>query len=119
MDIVCGFGGWLGILFYGVEDLNNTLVGYRLFFVLDFIKDTTHDLLNEYSDRLTERETYVCRLLAKPKVIEQMKRHTMDVPLLRRHTAMLLYEVFKICRKLPITDKEIVVANFNQLRIDK
>ena len=119
MDIVCGLGGWWGVLFCTVEDLNSTLNDYRLFFVLDFIKDTTHDLLDEYSDRLTERETYVCKLLAKPKVIEQLKRHTMNVPLLRRHTAMVLYEVFKICRKLPLNDKEIVVANFNQLRIEK
>lgn len=112
-------GGLFNSLYMGVAELDYSLKEYRLFFVLDFIQDTAKDLLIEYSERLTERETYVCRLLSKDKTIANMKRHTMDVPTLRRHTAMLLYEVFKICRKLPINDKEIVVANFNQLRIEK
>jgi hypothetical protein len=106
-------------LYCSVEGLDSVLQGYRLFFVLDFIQDTVKDLLNEYADRLTEREIHVCRVLSRDKTIAYMKRHTFDVPTLRRRTAMLLYEVFKICRKLPITDKEIVMANFNQLRIGK
>lgn len=110
-------GVGIRVLYSAVDSLNVCLSSYRLFFVLDFIRDTAKDLLIEYSERLTERETHVCRILAKDKTVAYLKRHTLDIPTLRRHTAMLLYEVFKICRKLPIEDKEIVVANFNQLKI--
>jgi hypothetical protein len=119
MDI----GGWLvglgfNVLYMSVCSLCSVLEGFRLFLVIDFIEDTAKDLLYEYKDRMTEREIHVCRLLSKESTTGTLKRHTVDVEVLRRHTAMVLYELFKICRKLPIEDKEVVVANFNQLEIE-
>lgn len=106
------------ILYMSVPDLSVLLCSFRLFFVLEFIEETATELLDEYMDRMTEREVYVCRLLSRESTTQHLKAHTVDVEVLRRHTAMVLYELFKICRKLPIEDKEVVVANFNQLEIE-
>ena len=116
----CGLGVvGFSVLYMSVCSLCSVLEGFRLFLVIDFIEDTAKDLLYEYKDRMTEREIHVCRLLSKESTTGTLKRHTVDVELLRRHTAMVLYEIFKICRKLPIEDKEVVVANFNQLGIER
>lgn len=111
--------GLISVLYVDVEGLTLLLNGYRIFWVLDFINETATDLLNDHSEILTEREKLVCRKLANNKFPKAMKSITADIPTLKRKTAMVLYETFKICRKLSLEDKIIVVENFNLNRIGK
>lgn len=104
------------MFFEPVSGLCCMLTGFRLYWVLDFMNETANDLLENYKTILTEREVLVCKRLADKKFIKRIKAVN-DIPLLQRKIAMLLYEVFKICRKLNIEDKQIVIENFNLNRI--
>ena len=107
------------VLYDSVECLTALLDNYRLYWVIDFITETADDLLCNYKDILTEREVMVCRKLSNRKFTKAMKSQAIPIPVLKRKIAQALYEVFKICRKLNIDDKEIVVENFNLNRIEK
>lgn len=110
--------GYYSILYDCVGSLMGLLSGYRLYWVIDFIHETADDLLENYKHILTEREIMVCRKLANDKFPKAMKSQQIPVSTLRRKIAQALYEVFKICRKLSLEDKEIVVENFNLNRIE-
>ena len=116
MEVVVGVGGF-SCLYCSFDELCSLLSEYRLFWVVDFIHETTNDLLNDHAKILTERETAVCRVLSSASYCKSTKR--LPVGILRRSVAQALYEVFKICRKLSIEDKEIVVENFNLNKIER
>ena len=109
----------LAVLYSDAQHLNVMLREYRLFWVLDFMRDTADDLRNEYKDRMTLRELMLCQRLSSPKFIHSVKRMTKDVDSTRTFVAKLLYDMFKICRKIKLSDKVIVVENFNSNRITK
>jgi hypothetical protein len=111
--------GFYSILYLSVDDLMVVLNEYRLFWVIDFITETADDLLKNYPNLLTERETLVCRKLSSKEFSKVMKSQQLPIPLLRWKIAQTLYETFKICRKLKIDDKEIVIENFNLNRIEQ
>ena len=111
--------GWFYTLFYmDVSGIVEVLKDYRLFWVIDFITETANDLLENYPQLLTERETAVCKKLANKKFPKVMKSKTTNVPEMKRKIAIALYELFKICRKLTIDDKYIVLENFNLNKIE-
>ena len=106
-------------LYDSAECLTVLLNSYRLYWVIDFINETADDLLHNYKDILTPREIMVCRKLSNAKFPKAMKSQPLAVPVLRRKIAQALYETFKICRKLNIDDKIVVIENFNLNRIEK
>lgn len=102
-------------LYWSFGGLYVLLSEYRLFWVIDFIHETATDILNDYHEILTEREVLVCRVLSNSKFCRTTKR--LPVGILKRRVAQALYEVFKMCRKLNIEDKKIVIENFNLNKI--
>ena len=117
-DIVYMRGGYYNVLYCSVESLNTLLSGYRLYWIIDFITETTDDLLQNYKSILTEREIMVCRKLSNSKFQKAMKSQPIPIPVMKRKVSQALYETFKICRKLSIEDKAVVVENFNLNRIE-
>jgi hypothetical protein len=109
----------LAILYSDVQHIAVTLREYRLFWVLDYMRDTADDLRNEYKDRMTPRDMLFCKRLSSPKFIHSIKLMAKDADSTRMFVAKLLYDMFKICRKIKLSDKLIVVENFNLNRIEK
>lgn len=110
--------GFYTLFYMDVSDIIVALSDYRLFWVIDFITETSNDLLENYPQLLTERETAVCKKLANKKFPKAMKSKTANIPELKQKIAVALYELFKMCRKLTIDDKQIVLENFNLNKIE-
>ena len=107
------------ILYMKPDELILLLPSHRLTEVLAFTKTTALDLLDEHRHVISDYGRMACERLSTGKLQKTITKmdSRRELSLMRIKTANLLYEVFKVCRLLTMSNKDIVLANFKDTEV--
>ena len=103
-------------MYMGIDELKNVLCNHRILLVLNFIRDTAKDALEDQNvcARVPLYGYMTFKKLSNEKLIDGIKARSKDV---REVTLRALYTLFLACRYMTKEDKIIVMTNFSYTRI--